>query len=109
MLSHMRTQCIYQHCSLPYEKITGPVQHHGRLLIDTFYGHKVHIRARNSLTNRLGVCNIVLLWLPPLMQEAFQPNGRVIERVLLSGLFIAAFQEATGRDGDLRIGSISFA
>ena len=52
---------------------------------------------------------IVLLWLPPRMQEVSKPDGRVIECVLLSGLFIAAFQEAAGRDGDLRTGSISSA
>ncbi|CAN0568814.1 unnamed protein product, partial [Ectocarpus sp. 12 AP-2014] len=60
-LSHMRAQCIYQHCALPYEKVTDPVQHHGRLLIDTFYGHKVHIRARNSLANSLRISRIILL------------------------------------------------
>ena len=36
-------------------------QHHGRLLIDTFYGHKVHIRARNSLADRFRISRIILL------------------------------------------------
>ncbi|WP_287347722.1 hypothetical protein, partial [Mesorhizobium sp.] len=51
----------------------------------------------------------VLLWLPPSMQEPFNLMCPVIECVLLSGLFLAAFQEAAGRYGDLRIGSKSSA
>lgn len=39
--------------------------------------------------------------------RSFFPFERVIECVLLSGLLNATFPEAAGRDGDLRIGSIS--
>ena len=37
------------------------MQHHGRLLIDTFYGYKVHIGARNSLADSLRISRIILL------------------------------------------------
>lgn len=40
----------------------------------------------------LGIGCVVLLWLPPLMQEAFQPDVPVIECVLLSGLICGTFR-----------------
>lgn len=56
-----------------------------------FTGTKLIIGHR--LANRLGICDVVLLWWPPSMQEPSNLMCPVIECVLLSGLSLRPFKK----------------
>jgi hypothetical protein len=85
MLGKMPAQRVDQLGTLAHKHLPGAEQHGMGLLLFGLHRHKAHHWPRSGIGYGLGIGCVVLLWLPPLAQEAFEPDGRVIECVLLSG------------------------
>jgi acyl-CoA reductase-like NAD-dependent aldehyde dehydrogenase len=58
-LGHIPADCIRQHRALPYQQLSGLVQHQAGLLF-RFYRNKPHRRPRHGLTDRRRIVGVIL-------------------------------------------------
>lgn len=75
-LIEVRTQCVDQLGAM-IDQLFSRAKHYGpRLLLLGFHFDEAHRWPLRCLDDRLRIRCVVLLWLPPSMQEAFQPDVR---------------------------------
>ncbi|MET3524841.1 hypothetical protein ABID25_006712 [Mesorhizobium abyssinicae] len=76
VLIEHRAQRVHQFRALVDNAFASAEQNRPRLLIWRLGFDEAHFRLTRRSDDGLGIGGIILLWLPPSMQEAFQPDVR---------------------------------